>query len=546
MSVLARVRGWVSYSRRSSGRRSPRYRPQLGRLEDRCMLSVASTTPIAQQIAATVAGGQTLPAKHDNVVLDWNATMLEAIWTDGTQPTVATRTMAMVQVAVYDAVDAIQPQYALYPIPGFKPHAPAHASVDAAAAAAADQVLVNIYPDQAALFSAQLQSSLADVPNGPAKTAGIAFGQSVANAVLAWRSHDGSNAPSNYQPAAPGTDPGTYELTPPNYPAPISPQWGGVTPFAEKSATQFMPTAPPALTSLDYAADYDITEALGGTTSTLRTPDQTQMAHFWADVAGKSVTPPGHWNEIAEQTTLRAGLNVVQSARVFALLDMGLADAAITCWDAKYLYNTWRPVTAIEYADLDGNPLTVADPGWTPLWNSPAFPEYTSGHSTFSGAAASILTALFGDRVAFTIGSDDMPGYTRTFTSFDQAADEAGLSRVVGGIHFMTANLNGLKCGQEIGQYTVDKYLGALNGHNQRVLPAASNLHLSNPVRGGIGPISHQAAWAEAWQLATAIVEESGASMTPWQRWELTLIIAAKLEIPISQLGSLDFSLPCH
>jgi hypothetical protein len=512
-------------------------------LEDRCLLSVASTSPIAKAIAATIAGGQTMPAVNDNVVIDWNATALQAIWTDATAPTVASRTLAMVQVAVYDAVDAIDHQYALYPVPGLHVQPPAGAAADAAAAAAADEVLNSLYPDQKPLFDAQLQASLAQVPDGQAKADGVAFGRTVADAVIAWRSTDGSNATSNYQPAAPGTNPGQYELTPPNYAPAVSPQWGGVTPFAMKSADQFMPPGPPALTSLDYAADYDITKALGGTSSTLRTPTQTLVAHFWADVPGHSVTPPGHWNEIAEHMVLTTGLDLVQSARVFALLDIGLADAAISCWNAKYVYNFWRPVTAIQYAGLDGNPLTVPEAGWTSLWNTPAFPEYTSGHSTFSGAAATILTSLFGSHVQFTVGSDDMPGYTRTFNSFQQAADEAGFSRILGGIHFMSANFDGLQSGRELGRYVVDNFLGPLHGGRQ-AQAAAPGLVPTSQARDGwtCGWRWDPAAWRQAEQLAAAIVSQSGATMDPLTRWELTALITWKLEIVISQLGTLDFS----
>jgi|SRR5579884_3319992 len=535
----------MSLFRSWRSRRTPKRRPQrrfalkLEALEDRCLLSVASHTPIAQQIASTVAAGQTLPAKNDNVVIDWNATMLEAVWTASSPPTVASRNMAMVQVAVYDAVDAIQHQYAFYPIPGYQPTPPAHASVGAAAAAAADEVLTHLYPSQSALFAAQLQSSLASIPNGSAKTAGVAFGQQVADAVLAWRSNDGSNAPSDYQPAAPGTDPGVYELTPPNFATAVSPQWGGVTTFALTSSTQFMPPGAAPLDSLDYVADYDITKALGGTTSTLRTPTQTQIAHFWSDLSGVSVTPPGHWNEIAEQQSQLAGLNVLQTARVFALLDIGLADAAIVCWGAKYHYNTWRPVTAINYGNIDGNSLTVADSTWTPLWNTPAFPEYDSGHSTFSGTAAAIMTSLFGSHVHFTTGTDNIPGYYRSFTSFDQAAEEAGFSRILGGIHFMTANLDGLQSGQEIGQYVAANFLAPVHGGRNGAAPGLVQRNASE--HGHDHVISEAAAWREAWQLAITIVDQSGATMPRWQRWELIAIVAGKLEGPIAALGSLDF-----
>jgi hypothetical protein len=164
-------------------------------------------------------------------------------------------------------------------------------------------------------------------------------------------------------------------------------------------------------------------------------------------------------NEIAEHVSLMRGLTLAQNAHLFALLDIGLADAAIACWDAKYYYNTWRPVTAIPEANLDGNPRTTADPNWTPLWATPNFPEYTSGHSTFSGTMDAILSSVFGRHVHFTIGSDDIPEYSRKFTSFTAAANEAGRSRVYGGIHFQFANAAGLASGRALGTYVVDNFL---------------------------------------------------------------------------------------
>ena len=238
------------------------------------------------------------------------------------------------------------------------------------------------------------------------------------------------------------------------------------------SPAPFMPPAPPALDSAQYAADFNRTKALGGTVSTMRTQDQTLFAHFWADVPGHSVTPPGHWNEIAEHISLQRHLSLEQNARVFGLLNIGLADAAICCWDAKYLYNFWRPVTAInDPRAAQINPATTSDPTWTPLWKTPNFPSYTSGHSTFSGTADVILTSVFGKHVHFTVGSDDMPGYSRSFSSFSQAADEAGESRVVGGIHFEFDNHAGLQSGRTLGRFIANNFLrpvGHDNGQRDR------------------------------------------------------------------------------
>jgi hypothetical protein len=212
--------------------------------------------------------------------------------------------------------------------------------------------------------------------------------------------------------------------------------------------------------SAAYAAAFNETKSLGDTNSTTRTPDETLYAHFWADVPGHSVTPPGHWNEIAENIALNKNLDLVDNARLFGLLNIGLADAAINCWVAKYVYNYWRPITAIrDPRASEINPATTSDPNWTPLWNTPNFPSYTSGHSTFSGTACAILTSLFGAKTHFTIGSDDMPGYTRAFKSFTQAANEAGESRVVGGIHFQFDNTSGLSAGTRLGTYIAKRFL---------------------------------------------------------------------------------------
>jgi hypothetical protein len=394
-----------------------------------------------------------------DAVINWNATMLRAIWNAAAPPSPASRVEAMVGVAVYDAVDGIHPIDAVYPVPGLSARPAKDAAREAAAIAAADTVLNSLYPDQQAMFDAEYQATLARIPDNRPKIDGIAWGQAVADAVLAWRSQDGSSTVENYKPAPPGGPPGQYELTP-GVTSALTPQWGQVTPWAMTSATQFLPPPPPALDSAQYAADFNYTKSVGGTDSTTRTPDQTQLAHFWADVPGHSVTPPGHWDEIAEHVSLQQHLNLQQNARLFALLNIGLADAAINCWEAKYLYNFWRPVTAINDPRASQiNPATTSDPSWTPLWKTPNFPSYSSGHSTFSGTADVILTAIFGANHAFTVGSDDMPGYTRSFTSFAQAADEAGESRILGGIHFEFDNHAGLQAGRSLGGYIVQNFL---------------------------------------------------------------------------------------
>jgi hypothetical protein len=401
-------------------------------------------------------------------VINWNAIMLRAIWTDAAPPTKASRVEAMVGVAVFDAVDGIVPVYDFYSVPGLSGRPAPDASKEAAAIAAAYTVLSRLYPDQQATFDAEYQATLGDV-HGSAKqkTDSIAWGQTVANAVLAWRSQDGWNATSNYQAAPPGGPIGVYELTPGagleakgSYLPALDPQWGQVTPWTMTSGDQFLPPPPPAVGSAEYAAAFNQVKSLGASNSTTRTADETLYAHFWADANGHSVTPPGHWDEIAEHVSLQQGLNLIQNAHLFAVLNIGLADAAISCWNTKYAYNYWRPITAIRDPRASQiNADNTSDPNWTPLWNTPSFPSYASGHSTFSGAASTILASIFGDKTSFTIGSDDMPGYSRSFTSFSQAADEAGESRVVGGIHFSFDNVAGLNAGRQLGNFIVQNFM---------------------------------------------------------------------------------------
>ncbi|HEV3117600.1 MAG TPA: vanadium-dependent haloperoxidase [Gemmataceae bacterium] len=457
--------------RKPSSRKSRARRLRLEALEERCLLSGSSPIPYGALPAVTL-GLTAEQVDHADAVINWNAAMLRAIWNAGTPPTAASRVEAMVGVAVYDAVDGLHPIYEFYPVPGLGAGPHRGASPAAAAIAGADTVLNSLYPDQKAMFDAEYQASLARVPDGESKTDGIFWGQAVGNAVIAWRSQDGSNARSSYQAAPPGGPPGVYELTPnaglegkpPGFLPALAPQWGQVSPWAMTSAAQFLPPAPPALDSAEYAAAFNQTKSLGDTNSTTRTQDETLFSHFWADVPGHSVTPPGHWDEIAEHVSLQEHLNLEQNARLFALLNIGLADAAINCWNAKYVYNYWRPITAIRDQRANQiNPATSSDPNWTPLWNTPNFPSYTSGHSTFSGAASVILASVFGRHAHFTIGSDDMPGYSRSFTSFAQAADEAGDSRVVGGIHFQFDNTAGLTAGRELGSYVVQNFLSPLD-----------------------------------------------------------------------------------
>src|SRR5262249_40773437 len=238
----------------------------------------------------------------------------------------------------------------------------------------------------------------------------------------------------------------------------LAPQWPDVTPFALSTGAQFRPGAPPALDSAEYAAAFNEVKSLGRVDSTTRTAEQTQIARFWNDGLGTAFAM-GYWKRSAQPLATDRGLSLVQDARLFALLNIAEADAQIACWDAKYNYNLWRPVTAIRAADTDGNPDTDPDAGWTPLLVTPNFPSYTSAHSTLSGAAAEVLPSLFGPDHHFPVSADGLPGVTRSFDSFAAAAAEAGQSRIYGGIHYQFDNQNGQQLGRNVADYIVDGFL---------------------------------------------------------------------------------------
>ncbi len=410
--------------------------------------------------------------RQADVIQDWNAAALNIIreWTGvsndpyqgrivPSQPPRVARNLAMIHTAMFDAVNRIDRLYAPYLV---QLPAPANAVSSVAAAAAAHRVASSLYTeaDEKAVWDASLAEALAAIPAGVDVASSLALGRSVGDAILAARANDGSTAAVPY---VPGTEPGDWNRTAAGYLPPLLPQWPNLRPFAIESGSQFRPEPPPSLASAEYAEAVDQVMRLGGYSSTERTPEQTQIALFWAD-GGGTFTPPGHWNQIASDVALQRNTSVAENARMFALLNIALADAGIASWDAKYAYDLWRPIDAIRKADADGNAATVADSIWIPLINTPPFPSYTSGHSTFSGAAAAVLTALFGDHVSFTSQLDGQQAasqrpldpsliVTRTFNSFAEAAEEAGMSRIYGGIHYAFDNSVGHIAGDAVGRY---------------------------------------------------------------------------------------------
>lgn len=393
-----------------------------------------------------------LPAVGDEVTY-WNDVALDLLKTEATHPPKVARDMAIMHVAVFDAVNVVDgaytPIYSNLASPGIT-------SVEAAIASASHEALTGLYPSRSAELDQALADRLAAIPSGTAKTNGLALGQLSAQAVLAWRADDGWDATISYTPIF---DPGHWRPTPPDYKPALAPQWGDVTPFSIPSSDAFVPPPHPTLDSSKYAEDWQIVRDLGGTVSALRTPDQEQIAEFWNDFPGNTAAPPGKWNLIAGILADQQGNTLIENTRMFALLNLAMADAGIVCWDTKFTYDLWRPEDAIHLADQDGNPATTADPGWVPLWSSPNFPEYTSGHSTFSGAAAETLRQFFGtDDISFSTpaGGDVLPGVERSFSSLSEAAEEAGMSRIYGGIHFPSANVYGLSCGEHVAGFVYE------------------------------------------------------------------------------------------
>ncbi len=427
---------------------------------------------------ALLVGLTAFPAKADEVT-KWNETATRAAFISGlsNNPLFEVRVYTITQLAVHDALNSINRRYLPY---AFHGTAPATASPQAAVAAAAFHVLTDQFkqlvpfgfPSPQSILNAALASSLASIPNGPSKDAGIAAGKKAANAILALRAGDGWNQQTLQDFAYPqGTAPGQYRFAPPNNFAFLT-RWHHLRPFAIFRADQFRVGPPYPINSQLYTKDYNEIKALGGngtTTPSARTPDQTEIARFWYE------SSPLGWNRIARTVTLAKGTGLWENARLFGLLNLAMCDGYIANWDTKYYYNYWRPITAIRLGNTDGNPDTVGDPGWTPLLDTPPVPDYSSGHSLEGGAAAEIMKHFFRtDHVSFSTCSTTMlPGkncgegsqVVRSFTSLTQAAHENAVSRILVGIHFRKAILEGVEQGRKLAQFVFVHQLQPLSGH---------------------------------------------------------------------------------
>jgi hypothetical protein len=420
--------------------------------------------------ALAVAGGaqsstSSRGASRD-VVVEWNATMVDALLASHTAPQPGTRVGAIVQTAVYDAVNGIGRRYAQFRPDAIDATAPRGASEAAAAVGAAYTTLVALLPSQKDRFDAELAATLA-TNNGESVARGFAWGQAVANAILALRSTDGfSTIPPPY---VVGPLP-AWQPTLPLFAGPVFRQFANMTPWVMTSPAQFLPGLPPALTSLRYTHDFYEVRDLGSLTSVTRTADQTAAAQFWN---GTYDTVATLWNRVADSLADRPDRSLAENARLFALMNVAMADSVIAVWNAKNTYNTWRPITAIANAGIYDNTGASPDPSWRPLIPTPPHQEYPSGHSGVSAAAAAVLASFFGNETSFSVSSDGVPGVastSRSFSSFSDTVAEIAVARIAAGIHFRFACETAASMGHEVAGYAIATQMLPLHGNHDRQL----------------------------------------------------------------------------
>lgn len=392
------------------------------------LIAQAASTP-----NSPISSPSTTPV---NPVIEWNRTLLVIVRTLGAQPATihSTRTFAMLHAAIYDAVNNIDGTHA--PYLARIPNVSHQASETAASSQAAHDVLVALYPSFQATLDQELQQDLSQIPDGQSKTDGIAVGQNVASVILASRTNDGAGVtPPPYNPQS---VPGYYQLTPPNFAPADFTHWPTVVPFAIVRAAEFLPPPPPGLSSAEYLNDLKEVEKLGEFDTESRTAEQSLVGLFWS---GKI---QNYWNEIAQTAALAKNSDLPTTARLFALLNISMADTTISFFQAKYFYRFWRPVTAIEAGD---------NPTWLPLTKTTApDPSYPGAHSATSAAGAQVLAFFYGDKFNFDVTSEVLSGVVRQFTSFSAAAQEAGISRIYAGQHFRFDHIAGKRQGRQIAE----------------------------------------------------------------------------------------------
>ena len=374
-------------------------------------------------------------------VLDWNEVALAEVAASGQLPPDGARTMAMVHVAVFDAVNAIDRRYE--PV-ALKERGPADASADAAVASASYAVLAGLFPTREPALAELYAAALARVPDGPLKHAGIALGQHAANSCLALRAGDGTGVPSRY---APQTAAGVYVPTS----MPVAAEWPEVKPWSMRSPSEFRPAPPPKLTSGIWTRDFAEVKRLGAKESKERTASQTETALFW------SITGPASWNPVVRSLASQQSMSTVERARLFALTNVAAMDSFVAVFDAKYEYAFWRPITAIRRADIDGNDATEAAPLWLPLLETPLHPEYPCAHCISSAAVGAVLEALLGtgEVPAIAMTSAAVPGVVHRWTRISDYVDEVSEARIVGGVHYRNSADVGKAMGRSIAQQTV-------------------------------------------------------------------------------------------
>ena len=397
------------------------------------------------------------PVRAD-VVLDWNAHAARAIVTvGGLVPPRALIRLAMVHLAIYDAVNAIDGT-PFEPYAGV-PTVDRPASVEAAAATAAHDVLVALFPAQVVDLDAKYAASLAALPDDMAKFNGIAVGQQAANAILNMRAQDRRDATLPY---VPGSGPGVWVPTPPAFLPAQAPETPLVQPFVLRYASQFRPDGPFSLASEDWARDYNEIKALGRAVGSIRTAEQTDIARFWSD------NPPLQWNRAWRALSMSAGLGPAENARYFAMLAAASADALIACWDAKFFYNFWRPVTAIRAGDSDGNAETSPDPDWIGVIPTPPHPEYPAAHGCFSAASTETLKFFFGTNdVSFSMDSNvpALMNSVRTYVRLSDALAEVLDARIYGGMHYRNSTRIGANMGKQVSRFTTRHFFRPAKQH---------------------------------------------------------------------------------
>ena len=384
---------------------------------------------------------------HADAVTDWNETAIRAAASVSNSTGSQSRLVAIAHAAMFDAVNSIERKYTKYAV---EVSPPAGASAEAAAITAAHAVLTQLVPAEKNMLDTALTTTLAKVADGAAKDAGAAVGREVAAKLLKARSNDGIDTKVAYTP---GTAPGAWQPTPPDFRAAVGAERGAVKPFVLKSGDQFTLPGPPPLDSEAFARDMREIQPVGARRSASRTAEQSEVAIFW------TVSTHLPFNAAARAAASKRGNSLVENARLFALLNMAGTDSQIACWHWKYRLNFWRPVTAIRTADSTKNTALKSDPNWESLLTTPPNPDYPSGHASYGGAAAAVLKKVFGDdrvEVSFTWPA---LGVTRTYTSFSQLDREIIDARVWGGIHFRQTDEDSSAFGHKIGEYAVQTWL---------------------------------------------------------------------------------------